>query len=88
MKGILLIKVWIIGTMRIASKLFCKGTNKAYTWFLWELKEQGLLKNMRQRVGMSDADDNTFNSLTVESNGGYIDDSFNRFYNMVLHIER
>lgn len=43
---------------------------------------------MRQRVGMSDADDNTFNSLTVESNGGYIDDSFNRFYNMVLHIER
>lgn len=37
--------------------------------------------------GDIDADDNTFNSLTVESNGFYIDNSFNRFYKMVLEIE-
>lgn len=37
--------------------------------------------------GDIDADDNTFNALTVESNGFYIDNSFNRFYKMVLEIE-
>ena len=34
--------------------------------------------------GDVDADDNTFNSLVVDSNGFYIDNSFDRFYKMVL----
>ncbi len=37
--------------------------------------------------GDVDAEDNTFNSLTVDSNGFCIDDSFNRFYDMVLNME-
>lgn len=37
--------------------------------------------------GDVDADDNTFNSLVVDSNGFYIDNSFDRFYKMVLEIE-
>lgn len=37
--------------------------------------------------GDVDADDNTFNSLTVDSNGFCIDNSFHRFYDMVLEVE-
>ena len=43
------------------------------------------MKNLKQKLG--DVDDNTFNSLSVDSNGYYIDKSFLAFYDMVLKID-
>jgi len=52
------------------------------------LKRTGFVEEEYEtESGDVDADDNTFNALTVDSNGFCIDDSFNRFYDMVLKME-
>ena len=52
------------------------------------LKRTGFIEEEYEtESGDVDTDDNTFNSLSVESNGFCIDDSFERFYDMVLKME-
>ena len=49
--------------------------------------ENSEVEEYETESGDVDAGDNIFNSLVVESNGFYIDNSFHRFYNMVLEVE-
>lgn len=52
------------------------------------IKRTGFVEEIYEtESGDVDEDDNSFNSLTVESNGFFVDESFDRFYDMVLKIE-
>ena len=61
----------------------CKFTSETFGVF------DGVMTDISYETesGDVDEDDNSFNSLTVESNGFFVDESFDRFYDMVLKIE-